>query len=88
MTVRNVDQHITEGESLVIIGTARDGKTIVSDNTVVDEPWELQYMYIVSFFGGLWVLVRLVNGWQLNRNRWTVEPRETPHITWREGGHD
>ena len=42
-----------------------DSSMTVSDrgSFVGKEPWERQYMLTVSFFGGLWVLGRLVEGW-------------------------
>jgi hypothetical protein len=84
ITVRNAGQPVEEGEQLVVFGTVRAGGTIVVDDARAREPWEAQYMYAVSFLGGLWVLGRLVNGWTVNTDRWTVEPRDTRR--WSLGG--
>ncbi|MFB6202613.1 MAG: hypothetical protein ABEI98_11470 [Halorhabdus sp.] len=83
LTVRNAGQSVEVGDQLVVFGTVRAGNTVVVAESRAREPWEAQYMYAVSFLGGLWVLGRLVNGWTINTNRWTVEPRDTKRWSWR-----
>lgn len=42
------------------------------------QPWEKQYMYLVSFLGGLLVLGRLVNYWTVETTTWSIVPRTNP----------
>jgi hypothetical protein len=83
LTVRNTGNPVEVGEQLVVFGTLRAGDAVVVADSRVREPWEAQYMYVVSFLGGLWVLWRLVNGWTINTETWTVEPRDTNRWQWR-----
>ncbi|WP_092734206.1 hypothetical protein [Halopenitus persicus] len=87
ITVRGVHRDVTADESLVVFGRVRPNSVIDAGGVITREPWEQWYMYAVSVIGGLWVLGRLLNRWQFNRRTWTVEPRETPRVTWR-GGDD
>jgi len=86
LTVRNTGHPVELGEQLIVFGILQTDTTVVVDDSLVSEPWETQYMYLVSFLGGLWVLGRLVNGWRINTETWTVEPRDDPWVTWRGGG--
>lgn len=69
------------GDSLTAYGTLRTGDRIRAIETVHTEPWERQYMYVVSFIGGLWVLGRLVNGWRFDRESTGLVPRTDPLIS-------
>jgi len=87
INVQNFHPSVSVGERIVVFGTVGDDNTLDSDDAVVREPWEAKYMYLVSFVGGLWVLARLVNGWKINTDRWSVKPRDTPRFSW-GGGED
>lgn len=56
-------------DSVTASGTLTDDSTLEVDRSLTREPWELQYMYVVSFLGGLWVLGRFFQGWQFDRSR-------------------
>lgn len=84
VTVRDVDQPIEIGDRIVVFGAVQPNNVIISRGTTVRKPWEASYMYVISFLGGLWVLARLVNGWRLDRNRWTINPRESRLWKWHE----
>ena len=49
-------------DTLTVYGTLRSENRIRAIEPIHREPWEMQYMYFVSFLGGLWVLGRLCNG--------------------------
>lgn len=63
------------GDQLTVYGTLQSENRIRTIEDVTREPWELYYMYVVSFLGGLWVLGRLVDGWTIDRRIWSVVPR-------------
>lgn len=63
------------GDHLSVFGTLTGPGTVVAERSVAREPWELDYMYAVSFLGGLLVLWRLIRGWQLDRERVALVPR-------------
>ncbi len=69
------------GEYYRVFGTLQSADHIDAATTIDREPWELQYMYAVSFLGGLWVLGRLANGWTIDTTSWTLVPRTDPLIT-------
>ena len=39
-----------------------DESTLDVDRSLTRELWEVQYMYVISFLGGLWVAGRFVQG--------------------------
>jgi len=75
ITLRNADESVDPGDSVTASGTLRDGRTLAVDGMFVREPWELRYMYVVSFLGGLWVLARLARQWRFDRSRAAFAPR-------------
>jgi hypothetical protein len=50
--------------------------TIAAINTTARQPWESQYMYLVSFLAGLWTLGRFIRHWRLNTESLSFTPRE------------
>lgn len=69
------------GDTLTVYGTLRAEHRIRAIEPIHREPWEMQYMYVVSFLGGLWVLGRLGNGWQFDRKSMSIVPRTEPLIS-------
>lgn len=84
-TIEGVTDHTdttpTEGDQLIVYGTATDEQTIHADALIHRQPWELQYMYAVSLIAGLWVLIRFLRGWRLDRTTFGFEPRDTTDDT-------
>lgn len=77
LTVLDSETDVETGQRLSVFGTLQSEDTIIAKDSYVRDPANAQYMYVVSFLAGLWVVARLLNGWQLNTTEWTVEPRET-----------
>lgn len=75
VTVTGVGATVDRGDSLRAFGTLTDDSTLSADRTVVREPWELRYMYGVSFLAGLWVLGRTLRRWRVDVDRLAFVPR-------------
>ena len=78
LTVEGVEEPVEEGQALRAFGEVQEGQVLAAEETLVREPWELAYMYVVSFLAGLWVLVRLLRGWRIEWNAVGLEPRAEP----------
>jgi len=76
LNVENYDRPVTEGKTLGVFGTVQPEATITAQRGYTREPWEEYYMYLVSFLAGLWVLARIVTGWRLDTDTWTITPKE------------
>lgn len=75
-TITNSDHAtVSKGDQLTVFGTLTATNTIQAERTVVREPWELTYMYVVSFLGGLLVLARLLRHWRPNLEQHLLVPR-------------
>lgn len=79
--IENADPDVAAGDHLVVFGTLQPNNHVTAIDTVHREPWEAYYMYVVSFLAGLWVLARLVDGWTLDTDDWTIVPRTDPPRT-------
>jgi hypothetical protein len=86
LTVEGVDEPVEEGQALRAFGEVQEGQVLAAEETLVREPWELAYMYVVSFLAGLWVLVRLLRGWRIEWSDLGLEPREGPVRSAARGG--
>ena len=78
VTVTGVDRTVSAGDHLNAFGTLEAEGRLSADRVVVREPWELWYMYAMSFVGGLWVVARTVRRWRVDADRLAVVPREEP----------
>ena len=78
VTVTGVDRPVTDGDHLSAFGTLKDEGTLAADRVILRQPWELSYMYVVSFVAGLWVLARTVRRWRFDADRLGFVPREEP----------
>jgi len=79
--VENVDRDVAVGDQLIAFGTLQPDNRVAATDTVHRQPWETQYMYVVSFVAGLWVLARLLNNWTVDTATWSVVPRTDPLVT-------
>jgi len=73
--IHNTDQDVAIGDRVNVFGTLQPDNHIRAESTTHREPWEAQYMYIVSFLAGLSVLTRLFNQWTVDTSNWTIVPR-------------
>lgn len=76
VVIENADASPAVGDQLTAHGTLTAERHLEATNVVHREPWEAQYMYLVSFLAGLWVLVRLRTGWTVDTTDWTLLPRD------------
>ena len=76
LTVTNVTEPVAVGQELRVFGTAHPDRTIAAHETVIVSPWEIYYMWTVSFVAGVWVLTRFLRGWRFNRSTLSFAPRE------------
>jgi len=79
--IENADPDVTVGDTLSVFGTLQPNNHVDATTTVSRKPWEAQYMYVVSFLGGLWVLARLCNHWTVDTTTWSIVPRTNPLVT-------
>lgn len=86
VTVTGVDRPVSVGDHLSAFGTLTNESTLAAERTIVRAPWELWYMYVVSFVAGLWVLARTVRRWRFDADELAFVPRDVP-LTLR-GGSD
>ena len=57
------------GDDVTAFGTLTDDTTLDVERALTREPWEVSYMYVISFLGGLWVAGRFFQGWRFDRTR-------------------
>lgn len=76
--IEDATTDVSAGAHLTIFGTLQQDNHVTAINTYHRQPWELYYMYIVSFLAGLWVLARLLNRWRVDTTIWGIVPRTSP----------
>lgn len=76
LTVRGTDADVAGGDHVSVFGTLQDDATVDAERVIVRAPWELRYMYVVSFVAGLWVLGRTLRHWRLDAGRLAFVPRD------------
>ncbi len=76
--VTGLDRPVSEGDYVTAFGTLSDPSTLAVDRVILREPWEMWYMYLVSFVGGAWVLARILRRWRFDADRLAVVPRDEP----------
>ena len=77
-TLPGVDRSASTDDRVTAFGRLEDPSTLVAERVIVRQPWELWYMYGVSFLGGLWVLLRTLRRWRFDAERLAFVPRERP----------
>ncbi len=75
LTVSSIDGDPAIGDEANIYGTLEPEQRVAVIDSYTREPWEVYYMYVVSFIAGVWVLVRFVRGWRFDRETFAFEPR-------------
>ncbi|WP_331233953.1 hypothetical protein [Natronorarus salvus] len=78
LEVEGVEEPVEEGQRLRAFGVVEPGGAFDAEETLVRDPWEITYMYVVSLLAGLWVLSRLLRGWRIDRAVLGLEPRDEP----------
>lgn len=71
-----LDEDVAPGDDVWLAGTVEETGVVAVDSALVRSPWELRYMYAVSFVGGLWVLVRFCRQWRLETRGLAFVPRD------------
>ncbi|RJX48493.1 hypothetical protein [Halonotius pteroides] len=56
-------------------GTLASPNNVAVDHALLQESWELQYLYGISAIAGLWVLGRFLRGWYLDGSTLSFQPR-------------
>ncbi|WP_426962291.1 hypothetical protein [Haloparvum alkalitolerans] len=71
---------VAEGQNVIVAGELTDDGTLQvdPDRAIVREPWEVLYMYGISTFAALLIAGRGINGWTVDRETWSVVPRDVP----------
>jgi len=67
----------TVGTEIGAHGTLQSAGTVTVERALFQEPWERQYLYLISFGAGLWVLGRFLRGWSLDRSTLLFQPRSS-----------
>ncbi|QLD88829.1 hypothetical protein HWV07_07210 [Natronomonas salina] len=72
------DLEAAVGDDVYVSGELRPDRSMAvdGDRALVRQPWELGYMYAISFVGVLLVGARFLNGWRVQPRRLRVVPRE------------
>lgn len=68
--------NVEPGDLVRSLGTLEAKNRIAVTNSLSRSPADRLYAHIVSFLGGVLVLGRLINGWKIDREVWTVQPRK------------
>jgi hypothetical protein len=76
VTFENVNRPPSVGDEISAYGTLEEGHTLDVERAIVRVPWEFSYMYIVSFVGELWVLVRILRHWRFDFEQLAFVPQE------------
>jgi len=66
---------VSVGTTVGVHGTLAAPHRVAVDHALLQEPWELQYLYVISFVAGLWVLGRFLRGWHLDGSTLSFQPR-------------
>jgi len=64
------------GGSVGVHGRLQSATTVAVERALLQEAWELRYLYVISFVAGLWVLGRFLRGWRVDLTTLSVSPRE------------
>lgn len=73
--LQNADDPLEKGNAVTAFGTLETASILETERTITRETWEMQYLYVVSFLGGCWVVGRFVRGRRLDRERFAFVPR-------------
>ena len=66
---------VSGGTTVGVHGTLASPDKVAVDHALLQEPWELQYLYGISVIAGLWVLSRFFRDWQLEGSTLSFQPR-------------
>jgi len=74
--LRGLDRDAGRGDDVWLYGAVRSDGSVAVERAVVRDPWEIAYLYGVSFVGGLLTLGRVLGTWRFDRDRRRFVPRE------------
>lgn len=80
-TVTGLERTVSPGQHLQVYGVLAEARTVEASNAVVVPARNILFMYGVSALAGVWVLLRLVRGWTVDRGTLAIEPRPEPLVT-------
>lgn len=83
VTVTGITSTPSVGDKIRIYGTLTAPQTINSINAFVVPQAGLWYTWGISFFAGMWTLLRLIRHWRLNLSQLSFSRRDTP-LTFRQ----
>lgn len=66
VTVTGLETTVDPGDELRVFGTLTDAATVEAAAAFTVPPSGFAYTYLVSFAAGVWVLGRIVTGWQFD----------------------
>lgn len=75
VTLLGFKEDVSTGDDVWLAGTVEPEDAVAVESAIVREPWEIQYMYVVSLIGGLWVLGRFLRGWRFDLKQVAFVPR-------------
>ncbi|UTF54764.1 hypothetical protein [Natronosalvus rutilus] len=64
------------GQDLRVFGTVRPDGELLAQETIVQERWELAYMYLVSLLAAGWLVVRALRHWRVDPQALAVIPHK------------
>jgi hypothetical protein len=74
VTFENVDNSVYRGDEISAFGTLHDGPTLDVERSITRKTWERYYMYLISFIGGIWVFIRLLQYWRIEADGFAFIP--------------
>lgn len=74
--VTDTSAQVTASDVVQVYGVLGEDGTISATRVVVTPSRNVSYMYVISAVAGFWVLLRLLQGWRFDRQRFAVVPRD------------
>jgi len=66
---------VSGGTTVGVHGTLAAPDNVAVDRALVQEPWELRYLYWISAIAGVWVLGRFLRDWFFDGTTLSFQPR-------------
>lgn len=79
LTVTGVDRPVVVGDRLRVAGVVQPGYEVRATDFIVVPRWGTTYTYVISAVAALWVLLRVVRQWRLDRRTLALVRRNRPY---------